>query len=586
MIDVNDPKSLKHLHACVEASWENNSKARKERDQLISDFTGSHYEDANAAEETKDQSVNFVELATSVYRRELVSDNPRVYSTSEFKDLQSYTETVTKTLNWRFLQMGLKNELERLATDALLGPMGIMKVGRDIYRTYEHEGQTMRLHRTYAKTVDFADFVYDTTARRYEEVAFAGNLVRMREDAFKASPIFTKDAKDTILANEPSRYRVDGTHGIKADEDAGGNAHQDTYEKYVEFWDLWLPRERKTLLLPKTMPADFDEALWSKSWKGPEIGPYYILGFGVVPGNILPMSPMTALRDLNDLLNDLFSKMEDQALRQKKNPVFHAGNEDDTLRLADADDGEAIRMEGEAKEVRTGGVDQINLVMFLEVKKLIEYVGGGLPILAGLGPMSETLGQDRLLAAASSKRMADMQGKMVACVRDICEGIGFYEWRDPRSDPPITKELPGGVIRKLSFAPEHRKGNFDQYSIQLHPYSLREQSPIERVSQLDQFVQTIVIPLLPEMPKHGMAFDFKEYVDLRSRLLDLPELKQVIMYVEPDERDFSQGRNEQRQSPVTERVNTRVNKSAGMNSDDATIAKLMSGGNQQAVGAA
>ena len=579
MLDPKDPKEIRELHEVVEANWDKLEDARCERDQVISDLAGNHF-GSDRGTNDKDLPVNFVELALSVYRRELISDNPRVYASTEYSDLKTYTETVEKAINWRIEQMNLKDELVRLATDALVGPLGIMDVGRDVYMTYEHEGQTFRRTRTYTKTIGFENWVHDCDAERWEDMGLCGHLVRMREDAFKDTPLFTKEAKEKVRPVELTRYRKDGTRSVKADGEF--DAKSEKYARWIEFWKLWLPREEILVYLPKEMPNGFEKALKVMRWRGPTSGPFHKLGFGMVPNNILQMSPIKdVLLDLNDLLNDVFGKIEDQALRQKKNPIFQSGGEDDFQRLANADDGEAVRMDTQFQELSSGGVDQINLLLFLQVKKLIEYVGGGLPILAGLGPMSPTATQDQLLKAASSKRMADMQSKMTAVVRDICEAIGYYEWHDLKSDPQLVKELPGGVMRKLSFAPEHRRGGYHQDSIKLHPYSLREQSPIERVSQIDQFVQTVLIPMMPIMPQYGMGFDMQKYVDLRARLLNLPELKEVITYVEPDPEQLERGRAgmEQRQAPVTERINTRVNRpSEGMESDDAIMSRLLPGG--------
>jgi len=82
----------------------------------------------------------------------------------------------------------------------------------------------------------------------------------------------------------------------------------------MTLWDVWLPKEG---LLVTMADQSGGPALRIVPWEGPEHGPFLLLGFDVVPGNIMPVAPGAHLLGLARLLNRMMRKLGDQADRQK-----------------------------------------------------------------------------------------------------------------------------------------------------------------------------------------------------------------------------------------------------------------------------
>ena len=82
----------------------------------------------------------------------------------------------------------------------------------------------------------------------------------------------------------------------------------------MTLWDVWLPKEG---LLVTMADQSGGPALRMVPWEGPEHGPFLLLGFDVVPGNIMPVAPGAHLLGLARLLNRMMRKLGDQADRQK-----------------------------------------------------------------------------------------------------------------------------------------------------------------------------------------------------------------------------------------------------------------------------
>lgn len=121
------------------------------------------------------------------------------------------------------------------------------------------------------------------------------------------------------------------------------------------------------------------------------------------------------------MANRVFRKLGRQSDRQKTVTLVQAGQEDDGRRLVESSDGDVIRTdrpEG-TREARFGGVDQPTLAFLVQLKDLFVYMGGNLDALGGLGKLSETVGQEQLIAKSASARIADMQETATKAVKQV-----------------------------------------------------------------------------------------------------------------------------------------------------------------------
>jgi hypothetical protein len=158
---------------------------------------------------------------------------------------------------------------------------------------------------------------------------------------------------------------------------------------------VWLPKEG---LLVTMADQSGGPALRIVPWEGPEHGPFLLLGFDVVPGNIMPVAPGAHLLGLARLLNRMMRKLGDQADRQKiVTLVSRAASQNGTGQAAvEAEDGEAIPTDDPKAftQLRLGGIDQNSYAFFMGVMQLYSYLGGNIDTIGGLSSRADTLGQE------------------------------------------------------------------------------------------------------------------------------------------------------------------------------------------------
>ena len=136
----------------------------------------------------------------------------------------------------------------------------------------------------------------------------------------------------------------------------------------------------------------------------------------------------------------------------------------------------------------------------------------------------------------------------------------------------------------VEWGPEQREGDF-VYDIEIAPYSMKEDSPGDKLNVIMQFLNTMA-PFMPMMEQQGLAFDFEGIARKFAQYTNLDDLDEIMTFMgEPLElgEPMSGGRGgEARQSPSTTRTNVRVNRPGATQGgqEQAMIAQLLGQGKQ------
>lgn len=590
MIDTGNPEDVEQLQIEIASSFDELEHVREDRQQELLDFVGPHYVDPSEYGKQQACPVDYRRLAVDVYLRKLVAQVPAALCTTYDRSLRPVCEAFEKAIDKRVQRMKLGDELEICIFDALFR-VGILKVYQEFLGTTNRGGQDYKMRRTRAEAIDFDDWFHDTTARRPRELRFEGNLIRMEEDDFQDSAFFPNEMKEAIRPDDLSHYEVG--HRRKVEEMGTGKRRGDAEASaFVEITETWLPRTKQMLYMPwhwssKKIPRPTKIV----KWKGWHDGPYIKLGFGIVPNNILPMAPVTdILSDMNDLAQELWVKLDDQCRRQKTIPIVKSGSEPDAEKLKGASDGEWQTLDDmdSFAEARMGGGDQANLMMFLQTTRLIDQHGGNLSALGGFGPQSDTARQDEQLGRTASEKIRALQERTIEFTRKAFNAVAWYEWRDRLADPKIGREMRGGLIAPLSFAPERRKGDFDEYDIGVQPYSMQDRSPAMRLAELDRSWRDIIMPMAQQMWMFERRIpDIGSYLEHRARLSAIPELTDLTMFFGPDTSAVAGGGgagggSEASRPSVTHRTNERISRpGATPRGQDDVMMQIAGGGNPQ-----
>jgi hypothetical protein len=500
---------------------------------MIRQFVGGAWSDGGAPDKVP---VNFLEMALGIYRRQVAARAPRVMVRSKNGDNMSFADDLEIALNIAIDDIRFDDTMRRWVLEAMFG-MGVLKVGLAPSDQKEIMGFTHDPGQPFADVVDFEDFVFDITAKRWDQVQFCGNRYALPIDAVRDLKMF-KGANLSKYERRTSNEQ--GDEKVSNLVDDGGSYGEETYMDLVELWDIWLPYEN----IVATFQAGPDGGIETRNpirivdWEGPEGGPYHLLSFGDVPGQIMPLPPAALMIDLHELGNRVFRKLGRQADRQKTVTLIASGNQEDGRRLTDANDGDAISVDRPeaTKEVRYGGVDQAALAFFQQLRQLTSYFGGNLETLGGLNNATNTASQEQLVKSQATMRIADMQERATDAATRVIKSIAYYMWTDPVRTYRVPKKIPASDMVIVSdLKPERRNGEFPDYAIEIVPFSMQSRTPTERMQTLMQVMQTFIVPMAPLLQQRGLVPDIEGFLKMSAELSGTPEVMDLVTKVEPQE---------------------------------------------------
>ena len=551
---------------------------------MVRQFVGGSWSEGGAPDRVP---VNFLEMAVNIYRRQVAARAPRIMVRSKGSEHVAFADDLEIAVNLAIEDMRFDESMRRWVLEAMFG-MGVMKVGLAPSDRKEVMGFTHDPGQPFADVVDFEDFVFDITAKRWDQVQFCGNRYALPMDCIKDYKMFPKK---TVVKQEKTGTNEQGDERISQLVDSeGGSFGTESYMDLVELWDIWLPYEGiiATFQCSPEGGIETREPLKIVDWEGPEGGPYHLLSFGDVPGQIMPLPPAALMIDLHDLGNRVFRKLGRQSDRQKTITLVASSNQDDGRRITAANDGDAISVDRPeaTKEIRYGGVDQSSLAFFQQLRQLTSYFGGNLETLGGLNNATNTASQEQLVKSQATMRISDMQERATEAATRVIKSISYYMWTDPVRAYRIPKKIPGSDMSITStLKPERREGEFLDYAIDIIPFSMQSRTPTERLQTAMQVMQTYILPLAPMLQQRGLVPDIESFLKMTAELSGAPEVLDLIKKVEQEEmmQGPPAGSGEPPSAPAnTTRTNIRADRGGdSLGKQDAAVAEMMSAANQQ-----
>ncbi|MDD5011461.1 MAG: hypothetical protein PHQ00_04990 [Phycisphaerae bacterium] len=542
----SDASEISQLSKAVGYSRSQMKPFRENRSELLKEYVGAHYSDSGATDKVP---VNLLELAMNIYLQRLVAQSPAVLVNTDYAKLRETAIRFELAINHLIKEIDLCKSLELAVTGAMLC-MGVVKVGLNHYQI-EVGGVLHDSGQPFCDFVSLDDWVHDMTVDNLENAQYEGNFYYVTED--EAEAMFP-DKIDKLIPVEQQNIESKG-HSISESDPK----RREEFRKTIRLLDLWLPKQN--LILQCQASDDDSDPISSVlrviEWNGPERGPYHKLGFSVVESNTIPLAPAMLWRDLHELANRLFRKLGRQADREKTITTVQQGHEDDGRKINECPDGEAVVLgsTGKVEEQHYGGISAQSLGFLLTVKDLYGYLAGNLDMLGGLGPQSETLGQDQLLSASASMRVQKMQKAVYAFTAGIVEDLGYYLWNDPYITIPVTKRVKGfdDISVTVPFGPEQRENDFVEYNIKIEPYSMQYNTPEAKLQGIRTVFSEIIAPMMPIMEAQGITVDFESLFRKISKLGNLPELQDILIYSSPNHEREPVG-NQPGKAPVTKRT--------------------------------
>ena len=502
---------------------------RDNRLDILRQLVGNHYSNNGADDKVP---INLLELAINIYMQRLAAQSPQAEVTTDYPQLKEICTRTEISGNQLLDDMKLGDTLQ-MAVMAGIICQGVVKTGGKLVDV-ELGGETLQNIKGFAAYVSLDDWVQDMTASDDEGSQFEGNFYYVTVD--EAEAMFPKYKGKFEEIDKQTEDKKDKAHDISENE-AGGQREE--FRPRVRLFDIYLIKHRMVLRC-STNDDDEDpirEVLGIVDWSKRKRGPYHKLAFMKIDNNAIPVAPAMHWKDLHDLSNRLFRKLGRQADRQKTITGVMRGSAKDGNRVVEANDGDTITLDNPqaTQEYNYGGIQAETLGFLVMVRDLFGYMAGNLDVLGGLGPQSETLGQDRLLSASASMRIQKMQKATINFVRDIIEDIFLYMWEDPLYNPTVTKKVKGfdDVSVQVPFGPDERRAEFLRLNIDIEPYSMQHTTPEAKMQGLRTIFAEFVAPFLPMMQAQGVAIDMEMLFRKIGKLGNIPELNDIIVYSNP-----------------------------------------------------
>lgn len=568
-INPNRDVDVQRLREAIKWSEEKLRPFRERFYDSVRYFAGNRY---GANTELDKTPINMLHLAVEVWLRQLAAQTPRSLVFTRMPELKASAYELEIATDYLLQQINFGDSLSECVRSAIF-TMGIMKVG--ITSKYLADGSnfTAASGQPYADPIMFEDWIHDMTARRKEEWDWCGNRYRLPYDLVKENPDFDKKVLSTLRPKDQTQgdgvalgERTERTSHLSSAQDAT----REDYREQVELIDLWIPGDNLFVTIPAQEGL---KPLLVREWEGPDKGPYHLLGFSGVPGNIIPSAPAQQVHDLQDLMTQMFNQLSRQALRQKTLTIADGRAEADGTaeRIMQGQDGQVIRTNhiDSVKEFKYGGVAPESQAFLVYARELFSYLGGNIDAMGGLAQQAGTLGQEELLVQSSSEMIRDMQAKVLHFTKNVITDLSWYMYTDPLIELPLTKHIEDYGEIPFVYTPEDRREDFFSYQFDLQPYSLQSKGPSQRLQGIMQLFTQVLLPLAPQMQGMGMTLDLRKFVDLISKYGDFPELESLVSsesptpYEEMLEAQQSPASDRGRQSPVTQRNYTRESVATG-----------------------
>ena len=460
---------------------------RRNRLHALKHFVGNNYSDS-----TSDRvPLNMIWLAISIYLRQLVPRMPKTSVYTMFPDLKPAAHEMEIALNHLTKEINYAATLKLVVMEAMLS-MGILKVGLEVRETDNDLGVDHDAGQPFADLVTIDNWVHDMTAKDYRRAGYAGDRYSMPYEM--AMEVFSGPGREKLQPREKSSFGPgSGTEAGAESLSQGSEVMVDEFGKFVDLWDIWLPREN--LFMTIEAGGNHGPPLEIREWEGPEGGMYHLLRFQPVPDNIMPIAPVMQWIDLSEGVNSIWRKLVRQSDRQKEFTVVSGPATVDGNTIKNANDGDLVSVNNPQgiQQIRHGGVDQQNLGFSIQAKQMLTYLMGNIDAIGGLSAQTSTLGQDQMLSQGANRLVDDMRLELAFFNAKVFEDLAMYLWEDPYIEIPLVKRS-GTLELPFKWTPESREGDFSQYNFDIEPYSQRSMSPEEKLQKINEVMTQIVIP--------------------------------------------------------------------------------------------
>ncbi len=534
------------LRQSIKDSRDELKEHRRIRTKILRQYAGHHYPGGTVADEfNREVPLPMLEKMIDTLVYQVAAQLPNVNVRAQKPSLNRDADSMEDSLNQLGKEIFIGDALTAIAFNAMVGPVGISKTGLTAGRKVEWQGFTHDIGQPFVHSVDFDDFVFDILAKRWDQIEYVGDRIRMPLDKALASGLYDRKALKAAAFDHVELRNEDGQ--LRAESiGLSGRTLRSEISLQVELWELWLPGPNLMVTMVLDRSGDVaGKPVRVDPWDGPEMGPYRLLKFRTMSNQILAPSPALSLLPLHMHVNEITWKAMEQASAQKINLAVPSGSQDEANKIARTNNLEAFSIapgHEVPQEVRWGGTDGSLQNTVIQELAMFDDFAGSLSLLTGANPQADTLGQTKILQSNASQRIQDWQRRMYAFTEGVYHDLAYWHVTDPFINRQVTKRIPGISEEFIEqWRPFDAESDWLDFNFEIVPGSLQPKSPEEISQQLIGVVTQVFLPLMPLLQQSGKTIDVGAVVDLMARNNNLPELHSLIVDLQPGAQPLAVG---------------------------------------------
>lgn len=487
--------------------------------------------------------VNGLALFVQVMSQQVVGVSPRFMLSTLSRKAKPTVAAIQDWLNPHLDRIGLADTLREAAVDSFFC-LGITKVALSTPSDAAVSGWQLPAGEPFVANIDLDDFVFDQHARRLKEASFFAHRFRMPlEIAREWQEFSAKQRKELQASDDPEFTETGDDRAAWLSRNEEGIDEE--FEEMVDLWEVYLPRHKLVLtiqhdgLTHNDSDYDYDEPLRVQRWIGPDEGPYHFLASGPpVPGNPMPKALIQDIADLNNLINNVWRKIEDDAKNWKSITAVAGGADADGKRLIDHSHGDAIRVDNPeaVREIVFRGVNPVMFNFVLQARNSWNMQAGNLDLQAGTAPQSRTASQDKMLNENAGAMVAALQSRVTSYAAGVGSALAWFYHHSPYLEMDSEYVHPGlpdwAAINRPVTPQDRMKIPWGDLRIRIDPYSMPFSSPSQQLATLNAVLQN-VMPMMPLLQQQGKVPDIDFYLRKVAEYTAQPDIAQLFRLSEP-----------------------------------------------------
>ena len=481
----------------VEAAEDFRDQHLREWRRLIERYHGPAYRGGDTSE---DDPENFVHEYVSLIMPRIVHDSPRVRVKSSRPVSQSMTAGVLQVALNRWTKMTkLRNTLERIATDCLLGYGVAMVVNepREGYRATD--GQDPWLPRVYRISPD--RFFIDPAATHAEDARYMGHCWVVDRDDLLAQAEREEDVEE-----------VDGALGMAAFNGT-----------------IYTMLKGQSSDPNKKDPAGFVRK--PRPYWGPRNGPYSVFGCYTVPDDPYPLSPIVCLVPQMDDVNAHLRSMRYSASAYKRVVAVDSRNAKLAQDIRDRDDLYVVLADGidptQVVPVEVCGITPQQVQYASMAQDRLDRVSGIHDAMRGNITGQPTATEVSIAESATGMRMAHLKKQFAENVNEVMRTVAWYLFHDRKVTFPLGED---GIVAmgepEPIFTASAMVGLFDDLDIDIDVMSMERVSDVvlqRRAMELLQLVGTLSTAVVS-----SPQVKWKDVMQIVGDAMNIPNLADLI----------------------------------------------------------